>query len=123
VETAEDDKLTQENRERIWRELRLAESLGAKEVATRKANSAPDAVIDYARKHKITRMILGRPTRPRWREWLQGSFVDQVLRRSKEIEIHVIREETVKKEKKFPTVRPSALAQLPRQLLLVPVQP
>ncbi len=30
----ETDRLTQENRERIWRELRLAESLGAKEVTT-----------------------------------------------------------------------------------------
>jgi len=102
VETAENDKLTQENRERIWRELRLAESLGAKEVVTLKEDYAPDAVIDYVRKHKITKVIVGRPTRPRWREWLRGSFVDQILRRSKEIDVYVVSEESVKKEERIP---------------------
>ena len=90
VETAENDKITQENRERIWRELRLAESLGAKEVTTLRADSAPEAIIDYARRHKITKVIVGRPTRPRWRELLRGSFVDQILRRSKEIDVYVV---------------------------------
>jgi len=90
VETAENDKITQKNRERIWRELRLAESLGAKEVTTLRADSAPEAIIDYARRHKITKVIVGRPTRPRWRELLRGSFVDQILRRSKEIDVYVV---------------------------------
>ncbi len=102
VETTEIDRLTQENRERIWRELRLAESLGAKEVTTLTTDSAPDAVIDYARKHKITKVIVGRPTRSRWREWLRGSFVDQLLRRSKEIDVYVVSEENAKKEKTIP---------------------
>jgi two-component system sensor histidine kinase KdpD len=99
VETAENDKLTEENRERIWRELRLAESLGAKEVITLKADSASDAVIDYARKRNITKVIIGRPTRPRWREWLRGSFVDQILRRSKEFDVYVVSGENTQKEK------------------------
>ena len=102
METTEIDRLTQENRERIWRELRLAESLGAKEVTTLTTDSAPDAVIDYARKHKITKVIVGRPTRSRWREWLRGSFVDQLLRRSKEIDVYVVSEENAKKEKTIP---------------------
>ncbi len=92
VETPETDKLTQENRERIWRELRLAESLGAKEVITLKANSASDSVIEYCRRQKITKLIVGRPTRPRVREWLRGSFVDQILRRSKDIDLYVVSE-------------------------------
>jgi two-component system sensor histidine kinase KdpD len=102
VETAGTDKLTQENRERIWRELRLAESLGAKEVTTLMANSAVQAVFDYARKHKITRVIVGRPTRPRWREWLRGSFVDQLLRQSKDIDIYVVSDGSTKREKAAP---------------------
>ena len=102
VETAGTDRMTQENRERIWRELRLAESLGAKEVATLTVDSAPQAVLDYARKHKITRVIVGRPTKPRWREWLRGSFVDQILRRSKDIDIYVVSEEPAGREKGLP---------------------
>ncbi|MGE5253450.1 MAG: DUF4118 domain-containing protein [Planctomycetaceae bacterium] len=106
VETAGNDMITQENRERIWRELRLAESLGTKEVVTLTADSAADAVSDYVRKHKITKVIVGRPTRPRWREWWRGSFVDQILKRSKEIDVYVISEERGKKEKPVPS--PSA---------------
>jgi two-component system sensor histidine kinase KdpD len=99
VETTGDDKLTQENRERIWRELRLAESLGAKEVTTLTAESALDAVIGYARKQKITKVLVGRSTRSRWREWRKGSFVDQILRRSKEIDVYVVSEEMAGREK------------------------
>ena len=106
VETAGNDKLTQENRERIWRELRLAESLGAKEVTTLTADSAPDAVIDYARKNKITKVLVGRPTRARWREWLRGSFVDQVLRRSKEIDVTSSARKWEKKKKPSPRNQP-----------------
>ena len=99
VETSGEDRLTQENRDRIWRELRLAESLGAKEVATLTADSAADAVIDYARRNKITKVLVGRPTRPRWREWRKGSFVEQILRRSKEIDVYVVSEEKFEREK------------------------
>jgi two-component system sensor histidine kinase KdpD len=101
VETTGEDRLTQENRERIWRELRLAESLGAKEVTTLTADSAAAAVIDYARKNKITKVVMGRPTRPRWREWRKGSFVEQVVRRSKEIDVYVVSEETGEKTKRI----------------------
>ena len=100
VETAGDDRITQENRERIWSELRLAESLGAQEVSTLKADSVPEAVIDYARAHQVSKVLVGRPTRPRWREWLRGSFVDRILRKSREIDVYVVSDaETIKKEK------------------------
>ncbi len=106
VETAENDKFIQENRERIWRELRLAESLGAKEVITLTSAYAVDAVIDYARKQKITKLVVGRPTRPRWREWLRGSFVDQILRRGKEIDLYVVSEDENIKRESVPSPRP-----------------
>jgi two-component system sensor histidine kinase KdpD len=90
VETAEDDKLTRENRERVWSELRLAESLGAKEASTVKGDSVLEAVIDYARKHRISKIIVGRPTRSRWRGWMRGSVVDQILRKSPEMDVYVV---------------------------------
>lgn len=90
AETADIDQLTQENRERIWQVLRLAETLGAKEVTTLTGDCTADAVIDYARKQKITKLIVGRASRPRWREWLGSSFLDQILRRSKEIDVYVV---------------------------------
>ncbi|HSR13862.1 MAG TPA: universal stress protein, partial [Thermodesulfobacteriota bacterium] len=87
VETEATDRLTQENRERIWREMRLAESLGAKEVATISSDSVPDSVVEYARKHNITRLIVGRPTRVGWTDRVRGSFLDQILRRNREIDL------------------------------------
>ncbi|HXZ38863.1 MAG TPA: sensor histidine kinase KdpD [Thermodesulfobacteriota bacterium] len=90
VETAEDDKLTRENRERVWSDLRLAESLGAKEVSTVKGDSVLEAVIDYARKHQISKIIVGRPTRSSWRGWMRGSVVDQILRKSPKMDVYVV---------------------------------
>jgi two-component system, OmpR family, sensor histidine kinase KdpD len=106
VETAETDKLTQENRERIWRELRLAESLGAKEVITLKADSAADALVDYARKHKITKIIVGRSVRPRWREWLRGSFVDRMQRQAWDFDILVAGEGEIDRKERESAASP-----------------
>ncbi len=78
-----------ENRERVWRDLRLAESLGA-EVATLTAASVPQAVIDYAVRHNVTRIVVGKPTKPRWRELLRPPIVDRLIRLSGAIHIHVV---------------------------------
>jgi two-component system sensor histidine kinase KdpD len=102
VETAEDDKLTRENRERVWSELRLAESLGAQEASTVKGASVLEAVIDYARKHRISKIIVGRPTRSSWAGWMRGSVVDQMLRKSPEMDVYVVSHpETTKDEKAY----------------------
>jgi two-component system sensor histidine kinase KdpD len=104
VETAEDDRLTRENRERVWSELRLAESLGAKEASAVKGDSVLEAVVHYARKHRFSKIIIGRPTRRLWREWLRGSLVDQILRKSREIDLYVVSDtEEMKKEKRIST--------------------
>lgn len=105
VETPGADKLTQQNRERIWQELRLAETLGAKEVSTLSADSPVEAVLDYAREHQISRIVAGRPLRPRWRDWLQGSFIDQLLRRGKKIDVLVVSNEEEKMKKTQPPLR------------------
>jgi two-component system sensor histidine kinase KdpD len=89
VERPGGDKLSQDNRERVWRDLRLAESLGAK-VATMTATSVADAVVDFARKHNVTKIVIGRPIRPRWRELLRGQVVDQIIRASGPIDVYVI---------------------------------
>jgi two-component system sensor histidine kinase KdpD len=89
VETPGGGRHAQENRERVWKDLRLAESLGA-QVATLTATSVADAVIDYAGKHNITRIVVGKPTKPRWREFLLPPTVDQLIRRSGAIDVYVV---------------------------------
>lgn len=89
VETPGSDKFVQENRERVWQYLRLAESIGGK-TATLTGTSVPDEVLGYARKHNITKIVMGRPVRPRWREVLRGAVVDQVIRQSGPIDVYVV---------------------------------
>lgn len=89
VESPGKDRLTGENRERVWRNLRQAEALGGK-VATLTADSVADAVIDYARKNNITKIVAGRPVKPRWKELWRGPLVAQIIRRSKPIDVYVV---------------------------------
>ncbi len=79
----------QADREQVTRTLRLAEELGGKAI-TLPGHSVAPAALDYARKHNVTKLIVGKPIRPRWRELLRGSIVDQVIRESGPIDVHVI---------------------------------
>lgn len=89
IETPAMGREIRENRERVWKDLRLAESLGA-QVATLTATSVPDAVVDYAVRHNVTKIVVGKPSRPRWRELLQQPIVDQVIRKSGAIDVVVV---------------------------------
>ena len=77
------------NRERIGRTLQLAEELGAKS-STLAGRSIPEAVLDYARKHNVTKIVVGKPLKPRWQELVKGSIVDQLIYASGDIDIYVI---------------------------------
>ena len=77
------------NRARIDEALRLAENLGAK-ARTIAGRSIEEAVLAYARKHNVTKIIVGKPVRPRWRELLTGSVVDRLMYASGDIDIYVI---------------------------------
>jgi two-component system sensor histidine kinase KdpD len=81
--------LKKEAKEQVWRSLQLAEKLGAKTVTVFGLNVA-DTTIGYARKHNITRIIIGKTLRPRWQEFVFGSVVDQLIHNSGTIDVHVI---------------------------------
>ena len=89
IETPGSSRHTRENRERVWRDLRQAESLGA-QVATLTSVSVSEALIDYAVKNNITKIVVGKPTKPRWREFLRQPLVDQIIRLSGSIDVHVV---------------------------------
>ncbi len=89
IETPGSSRHVRENRERVWRDLRLAESLGG-QVATITATSVPDATIDYAVRHNVTKIVVGKPAKPRWRELLHPPIVDQIIRSSGVIDVVVV---------------------------------
>ncbi len=77
----------------IRRNLRLAARLGA-ETAELSGQIVTDEVLAFAARHNITRIVVGKPSLSNWREWLRGSIVDDLIRRSGEIDIHVVKGES-----------------------------
>ncbi|HUN80195.1 MAG TPA: sensor histidine kinase KdpD [Phycisphaerae bacterium] len=77
-------------RERARRNLGLAERLGA-DVVTLSGENVATEVIEYARKRNVTKIIVGKPSLPRWRELLRGSIVDDIIRGSGDIDVHVVK--------------------------------
>jgi two-component system sensor histidine kinase KdpD len=89
VELPHDVRMSSEQREQLARTMRLAEELGAKTVQ-RPGQSATEMILDYARRHNITKIVIGKPLRPRWMEWVRGSVVEQLTRHSGPIDVYVI---------------------------------
>ncbi|HEY6106321.1 MAG TPA: sensor histidine kinase KdpD [Anaeromyxobacteraceae bacterium] len=94
--------LGDEDRERLDGHLRLADALGA-ETARLSGPSVAGALLAFARKHNVTRIVIGKPGRSRWREILRGSVLDEVVRGSGDIDLHVISgEEDAEREPRAP---------------------
>jgi two-component system sensor histidine kinase KdpD len=88
VETPEHARLSDAERDRIARTLQRAEELGGKSV-TLTGLSLEDALLDYARKNNITRILVGKPIRPAWQDWFRGSPVNRLIAKSGPIDIFV----------------------------------
>ncbi len=89
VETRRHVRLTPAAQERVARALRLAEELGGKAV-TLPGHAVAPTVLDYARSHNVTRIVVGKVVRPRWQERLWGSVVERIIRASGPIAVYVI---------------------------------
>lgn len=72
-----------------WRKLAtqfnaqfIVEPLNKRNIAT--------AITDVAIKKNVTQLILGQSARNRWEELIKGSIVDQIMRHSLGIDIHIV---------------------------------
>lgn len=89
IETPAHHRLSKEGKEQLARTMQLAAKLGATTTTVFGLNIAT-TVIDYARRHNITRIIIGKTLRPRWQEYVFGSVVDQLIHYSGNIDVYVI---------------------------------
>jgi two-component system, OmpR family, sensor histidine kinase KdpD len=92
VETPADGRLSTASQERLADTLNLARRLGG-EVVTLGGADATGEIIAYARQRNVTKIIVGKTLRPRWREILFGSFLYKLTRRCGDIDVYVIRGE------------------------------
>ena len=93
VETPSHDALPPEKRDQVARTLHLAGELGAR-VRIIPTENSPQAIaktiMEYARKHNVTKIVAGKPVRPRWLDLVRGSMVDELIYRSGDIDVYVI---------------------------------
>src|SRR6478752_1852525 len=82
-------RLPQADRDRLVQTLRLAEQLGA-ETVTLTGERVAQELLNYARSRNATKIIVGKPVRSLWKEWLFGSVVSELVHQSGDIDIYVI---------------------------------
>ncbi len=86
-------------RAQVRRNLKLAERLGA-ETTVLSGEHFADEILTFAVQRNTTKIVIGKPQRggvgywpARLWEWLRGSPVDDLIRRSGEIDVHVVKGE------------------------------
>jgi two-component system sensor histidine kinase KdpD len=105
VETPADIGQSSADAERLAQTLNLAEQLGA-QTATCSGSDLPEEVLQYARQHNVTRIIVGKPNQPRWKELIGRSYVYELTRRSGDIDIYVISGDTGPRVRRAPRIGP-----------------
>lgn len=87
--------LNDEDQAQLAKNLQLARELNA-EVITTTDTSLAAAIKRVARQKNVTQVVVGRPTRRWFRDILEGgSLLEKLVNESHEVDIHVIRVETV----------------------------
>lgn len=88
VEPASHDWST-EDTARVNATLALAERLGASTRVVRDDRVA-DALLEAAARLNATRIVVGRPTHPPWRDRLRGSMLDRLMRGARGLDVLVV---------------------------------
>lgn len=81
--------LTSAQQQIINEHLAKAERLGAECVSLRGGDAAGE-IITLARQRNVSRIIIGKTRRSRWADRLRGSFINEIIRRSGDIDVSVI---------------------------------
>lgn len=89
VEAPSTVKPSEDDLRRLAEHMRLAESLGAETVVL-SGHKASEEILNYARSRNVTKVIIGKPTHPRWKDRIFGSLLDEVVRGSGDIDVYVI---------------------------------
>ncbi|MDP2931147.1 MAG: sensor histidine kinase KdpD [Chloroflexota bacterium] len=89
VETPTRISLSSDREDRLMDTLRLAERMGAK-TARIQGNSVAEAVIEFARQNRVTKIVLGKPRRRLWRNLFGASIENQIIRQSAQSDIFIV---------------------------------
>jgi two-component system sensor histidine kinase KdpD len=92
IETRRSLQLSEAQRDQLADTLRLAESLGGEAITIPAVQRRiADDVVNFAQANNVTQIIIGKSTRSRWFEIMQGSVVHDLVRRAGNIGVNVIK--------------------------------
>jgi two-component system, OmpR family, sensor histidine kinase KdpD len=89
VKTPRMVRLPEAEQNQAVQNLQIAEQLGA-QTFTLFSRNLGEKISDFARRHNITRIIVGKPSHHRWHDMIFGSIVDELVRMSSEIDVYFI---------------------------------
>jgi K+-sensing histidine kinase KdpD len=77
---------------RDWldRTRRLVMELGGEFEILGTEDDPVDSILSFAYQQHVTQIVVGESLRSRWQALLRGSFVDQLIRRASNVDVHVI---------------------------------
>src|SRR5262249_59970394 len=91
IEARRSVQLSDEQGDRLADTLRLAEALGGEALTIPGVGRRiADDIISFAHANNVTQIIIGKSTRSRWFEIVQGSVVHDLVRRAGNISVNVI---------------------------------
>jgi two-component system sensor histidine kinase KdpD len=113
IETRRSLQLSDAQRDQLADTLRLAESLGGEAITIPAVERRiADDVVNFAQANNVTQIIIGKSTRSRWFEIVQGSVVHDLVRRAGNISVNVIKGDELPSEKPAkPAVQTAARAE------------
>ncbi|KYG69862.1 hypothetical protein AZI85_16655 [Bdellovibrio bacteriovorus] len=106
-------RLSSEDQSMLLKNLNLARELGA-EVVSVKNNNIAESIREISHERNVTQIIMGRPQQGLWsRIKGHGSLLDQLVSKSSDVDVHIIRQQedsTARKIKWMPPGFHSSLA-------------
>lgn len=96
VESPQQLKLDDKARNQLYRNIRLAEELGAK-VVSLSGNFIADEMMSFAKQKNVTLIIVGLSHRSHFEEMFKGSVLSSLVKQSKSINVLVVGDEETKK--------------------------
>jgi two-component system sensor histidine kinase KdpD len=90
VETTRHLRYSEEDQARIEANLRLAEQLGGETAVVQGGTRIGSDILAFARDRNVTKIVVGKPTRPRWTDLVAGSLLEELVRGSGDIDVFVV---------------------------------
>ena len=90
--------------------LKLSERIGVKleELPLRSRRKLADVLVQYALEHHVTRIVLGHSKQTRPQEMRQGSLLQDLLKKTRGIDIFIVADRAARRRTDHPGADPSA---------------